>query len=444
MHVHPRFVNLPFPTRSLVLAAVVSLSAACSGNGGSANPDPVFTPPQQASVSSPSVLFTQGDGVEVRNGGYGSAIANVPGKPDEIYMMTDRGPNIDNQAGTGKIFPIADFCPTIGHFKVSSTGLTKIRDIQLKRPDGTLFTGLPNPAGMGATGEVAEDLNGQALGTDPYGIDSEGLVALADGTFWISDEYGPHIAHFAADGRELERINPFGSGTGGRSLPAVYATRRANRGMEGLTITNDGQWLVGIMQSTMRNPDKASTQDAGSAITRILFYNIASAETREYVYVQNEGGLSNSEILAIPGSDSQFLVIERDGSYFADGAVYKCVYRIDVTGATDISDPANGTNGRLYDGQTVEQLVDGAGLSSKGIVPVTKSLVINMLDYNSYPHDKLEGIAIFDANTLICGNDDDFAVDDNGNGAMVQKLLPATSQPDNNTLYYVDLASPLY
>ncbi|MCB1187016.1 esterase-like activity of phytase family protein [bacterium] len=426
------------------MALLAAMIAGCSSGNSSDNPDPVFTPPLKASVSSPTVLYTQGDGVEVRNGGYGSAIANVPGKKDEIYMMTDRGPNIDNQAGTGKIFPIADFSPAIGHFKISDNGLTKIKDIQFRRPDGTLITGLPNPAGMGSTGEVAEDLSGQALGTDPYGIDSEGLVALADGTFWVSDEYGPHIVHFAADGRELERINPFGSGTGGRKLPAVYATRRANRGMEGLAITNDGQWLVGAMQSTMRNPDKASTQDAGSAITRILFFNISTGATREYAYVQNEGGLSNSEILAIPGRDSEFLVIERDGGYFGDGAAYKNVYLIDITGATDISDPADGPNGKLYGGQTVEQLVDAAGLSANGIVPVSKSLVVNMLDYNNYPHDKLEGIALYDGDTLICGNDDDFSVDDNGNGAMVQKLLPATSKPDNNTIYYVQLSTALY
>lgn len=39
------------------------------------------------------------------------------------------------------------------------------------------------------------------LETDRYGLDSEGLVALKDGTFWVSDEYGPHIIHFDTTGK---------------------------------------------------------------------------------------------------------------------------------------------------------------------------------------------------------------------------------------------------
>ncbi|HEX4017002.1 MAG TPA: esterase-like activity of phytase family protein [Frankiaceae bacterium] len=45
---------------------------------------------------------------------------------------------------------------------------------------------------------------------DPYGYDSEGLVALPDGTFWVSDEYGPYITHFDANGFELGRLTSTG------------------------------------------------------------------------------------------------------------------------------------------------------------------------------------------------------------------------------------------
>ncbi len=34
-----------------------------------------------------------------------------------------------------------------------------------------------------------------------YGLDSEGLAALNDGTFWVSDEYRPHIVHYDANGK---------------------------------------------------------------------------------------------------------------------------------------------------------------------------------------------------------------------------------------------------
>lgn len=116
-----------------------------------------------------------------------------------------------------------------------------VKEIILKSPDGKPITGLPNPKDRGATGEIAYTLDGKILGTDDYGLDSEGIAAAKDGTFWISDEYGPHIVHFAADGTEIERISPYGMTTGNRHLPAVLARRRANRGMEGLALTPDGK-----------------------------------------------------------------------------------------------------------------------------------------------------------------------------------------------------------
>ena len=59
---------------------------------------------------------------------------------------------------------------------------------------------------MGGTGEIPYDGAGNPivvdssrtydattnpLKLDNYGLDSEGLVALKEGTFWVSDGYGP-------------------------------------------------------------------------------------------------------------------------------------------------------------------------------------------------------------------------------------------------------------
>ena len=118
-------------------------------------------------------------------------------------------------------------------------------------------SGRPNPAGQGATGESGIDATGAAITPDPDGLDSEGLALAADGTFWVSDEYGPHIVHFDATGRTLERINAYGTGAGGRRLPLALSLRRPNRGMEGLAITPDGRTLVGLMQSPLDNPTTA-------------------------------------------------------------------------------------------------------------------------------------------------------------------------------------------
>jgi hypothetical protein len=114
--------------------------------------------------------------------------------------------------------------------------------ITLKLPDGTPYTGRVNSAA--STGETITDLNGTTLPCSDTGYDSEGLVALKDGTFWVSDEYGPLITHFDRTGRQIGRFSPYDG-----SPPAELKNRVPNKGMEGLTITPDGQTLVGIMHA---------------------------------------------------------------------------------------------------------------------------------------------------------------------------------------------------
>jgi hypothetical protein len=92
---------------------------------------------------------------------------------------------------------------------------------------------------------------------DDYGLDGKGLVALKDGTFWASDEYGSHLAHFDNDGVEMGRINAFKDDSRHLfHLPAVSQDRCPNRGMKSLAITADETTLVGMMQSTIKNPTK--------------------------------------------------------------------------------------------------------------------------------------------------------------------------------------------
>jgi 3-phytase len=383
--------------------------------------------PDVASTSSPEVIFETDEGVEVRNGGFGSGMDPHPSAEGYFYLLTGRGPNFDGANAGEKVFPVADFSPHIGLFRLQGDSLQKVRTTHLKRTDGTPITGLPNPAGFGGTGETPLDLDGNVLDFDEEGLDPEGIVALRDGTFWLSDEYGPHILHVAADGSTIERINPFGSGTGGRSLPKVLANRRANRGMEGLTITPDGRRLVGIMQSALDNPfDDRSSIRRNSRVTRIVTLDIETGETHQYIYLQEALDLSNSEIKAL--SDTRFLVLERDGLFGGNPdapAQYKNIFRIDISKATDVSDPADSDNGLLVDGKTLEQLTEEE-LYAAGIFPVRKKPAFDMLEsISGYAHDKPEGLALVKGNLLAIVNDDDFAISA-VEGGIIQKILPGT------------------
>jgi hypothetical protein len=184
-------------------------------------------------------------GVNITAGGFGSSLARVPGSTDEFYGLTDRGPNVDGPNGT-KVEPIPSFTPAIGKFKLTGDQAVLEQMIPLQAANGTPYNGRVNS--QANTGETITDLNGTVLPADANGYDSEGLVALADGTFWVSDEYGPFITHFDANGKQIgSRLSPF-DGT----LPAELAKRLANRGMEGLTVTPDGAMLVGLMQSALQ------------------------------------------------------------------------------------------------------------------------------------------------------------------------------------------------
>jgi len=406
---------------------------------------PALSYPAYAEASNPRTLSTAPNGTVIYNSGFGSSLAQDPNDPTVFYLLTDRGPNAAGVAANSIIFGKADFTPQIGKFRLKDNQLTLEQTILLKNAAGLLLTGLPNPSGQGSTGETALDLSGQTLPPSADGLDSEGLVLAPDGTFWVSDEYGPHIVHFDATGKTIERINPFGTGTGGRTLPLVLARRRPNRGMEGLTLTPDGKTLVGLMQSPMYNPSSAAV--SGSTVLRVVTFDLATGATKQYAYLMENASLTGcSEIAAI--TSTTFLALERDGLYggnVAAPAAFKRIYKFDLAGATDISDAGNAAAGKLYGGLTVEQLKDKAGLTTAGVVPVTKTLVLDLLTDISpvYPHDKAEGMTLIGNSMLAISNDDDFGVLDNGQNGFAPKILPATGKVDLNRIYFVPLKTPL-
>jgi len=399
-----------------------------------------------------------GSKMEIRNGGYGSSASVDPKNANRFYALTDRGPNASftGADGKGKMFPTPDYTPRIGHFEILADGSVKqMAEILLKDTSGKNITGLPNSAELGGTGEIPYDKNGNTLKnsdgsikTDDFGLDGEGLAVLADGTFWVSDEYGPHMVHFDATGKEIGRINAFTNDSRNIfTLPAEFKNRRANRGMEGLTITPDQKTLVGIMQSTMYNPSSAvKTLD----ITRIVTVNLETGTIGQYLYKQEKAANSNSEIVAL--SNDSFLVIERDGTFAKDTANgQKNVYKITLSSGTNIENVTlkagmvqDKALGLTIDTKTLEEsLLASSGnwdiLLANGIVPVSKTLVVDMIKENNYPHDKMEGLIVFNNNKLGILNDDDFATWATG-GVLEQKYLDTGKTIiDGNTLYVVDV-----
>ena len=393
--------------------------------------------PRVATVDTPRTLATIG-GITIA-GGFGSALAPDPNAPGYFYLLTDRGPNADSTDAEKKVFPVPGFAPRIGRFKLEGDRLRLVKVIELRTAKGRKLTGLPNPDN-GNTGEIAVDLDGRPLGTDPDGIDSEGLVAMKDGSFWISDEYGPWLLHVDAAGRTIERVGPF---SGRRSLPHVLALRRPNRGMESLTLTPDGNHLVEMMQSPLDNPDVGVRKTSRSH--RIVVYDHRKGTSRQFTYLMESPTAVVSEIAAI--SATSFIVSERDQLFPGDPkapAKLKRIYRIDIANATDVSDPENSRHGKLFGGKTLEQLSDEE-IQGAGIAPANKELVVDLLALpGGYPHDKSEGLAIINDSLIAVSNDDDFGIIPDGKGGIAAKQLPGEGgRIDVNRIYFIPLDKPL-
>ena len=394
-----------------------------------------------------------GNTIEFRQGGFGSDLVAHPTNKNQFYAITDRGPNADYNLNkdNGKMFPDPAYVPRIGLFEVQTNGtVKKIKEILLKDRNGQNISGLPN-ANFGATKEAAYDIYGKLLSrqTDEYGLDAEGLVAMKDGSFWVSDEYGPHIVHFDANGIEIDRINAYAQDTRrktGYLLPLEYANRRPNRGMEGLTITPDQKKLVGIMQSTMSNPDKSVVN---SDLTRIVMIDLETKAISQYLYRQeaNTTVHSNTAITAL--NHNSFLVAERDDDFYKDNPqAFKRVYKIDLNQATELESILENEQlkqdeylGLLIEGQTLEQYVldkGWEGLAQFDIHPVTKTLVVDLVERLQYPHDKVEGLWVIDDQHLAVLNDDDYAFSET-DGVLEQKYLDKEQNKiDANTLYIID------
>lgn len=395
-------------------------------------------------------------GVKISAGAYGSSLYPVPGSKNEFYGITDRGPNVDTPDGK-KALPLPDFVPAIAKIRLVGTKAEVLKTIPLRAADGTPYNG--HVSTQADTGESLVDLAGDALSASPYGYDPEGLVALPDGTFWVSDEYGPYITHFSRDGRAIERLSPFDG-----SLPAELADRVPNKGMEGLTVTPDGSTLVGMMQSALQEPDLSSgVKPKNVTSLRIVTYDLHTHATHEYVYLLDDPKTNSgavSEITAL--SATSFLVDERDGSM--EPGAYKKLFKIDISGATDVG-PSADVPGSVYDGtggglligadrRTIDAYVGQddtataeAALKAAGVTPVTKSTYLDLgglvtgLDTTGgfFGHDKIEGVATTDGGrTVVVSNDSDFGIDgvsdDTAPYTLHAKILPDGRQDDGEYL----------
>ena len=350
---------------------------------------------------------------------------------NSYWGNTDRGP------GGG----VVDFAPRAHNFSLdiasdgSVSGYTLLKTVVFKK-DGVPMTGL-NP-------RLAPQGDASVLGGS---FDPEGLVVGKNGHFFVSDEYGPSVYEFDADGNYIRAFKTPDNllprdAQGGLNYvdgrPTIVNGRQDNRGFEGLTMSKDGKTLFAVLQDPLVNEgtDKGTVDGRRSRNVRIVSYSVATGEpTGQFIYQlealadingrlpadEQFGGSAQGRNIGLSATialdNGKFLVLERDNRGLGvddpnakNTPGSKRVYLVDLAGATDVSDVSLHNRNDL----------------PAGVVPVTKTLWLDiqaeLTRAGITVTEKMEGIsfgpALDGGYAFVVATDNDFSVTQTGEGVQ--------------------------
>ncbi|KAF6759489.1 esterase-like activity of phytase-domain-containing protein [Ephemerocybe angulata] len=272
-------------------------------------------------------------------------------------------------------------------------------------------------------------------------LDTESIVEDVDGTYWLGDEYGPHIYNFNSSGHRIGVIQPPRAYVPLNSAGNIEFISDANpvtgrmegQGFEGLTMDYETRTLYAMLQSALVQDGGADKDgkksDTTSRYTRIIAYGVGgeSPELKGEWVVPLPRSASkgktraSSEILFV--GDGTFLSLSRDGDGRGgngEKSSYKQIDLFSVNGATSIA-------GSKYDDPS--NPVAAGGNLEGDVVPAEYTSFVDMIDkkslkklglHNGSPDDETliasrwEGLAI--APVCDAENQDDyfvFAIADN-------------------------------
>lgn len=320
------------------------------------------------------------------DGSYSAALDTLP----------DRGPN-----GVGPITGTTDYANRIHRHQIvlrAAAGVLTIAPdggFLLRDETGKTMTGKDPGAGLLTRGGVTYPSPASGEGAGKISLDPEAVTRLADGGFYVSDEYAAGIYLFDKNGRQIGAIATvpaLAPMTGGKlnfngdGPPA--SGRRNNQGMEGLSVSPDGTRLFAVLQSAAVQ-DAASGGAAARNNTRILVYDISKIRTPAApighyaltlpTYRGNGDGkaadstAAQSEVFAL--NNHQLLVLSRDGNGRGKGSkaapVFKSILLADIDGATNLA-------GSAYESGSTPIAKDGVLVD--GIAPAKTGELVNLLN----------------------------------------------------------------
>jgi hypothetical protein len=418
--------------------------------------------------------------------GSGSGLAFDPaswkktatGYTGTLTLLPDRGYNVEGTTDYRDRINTIEVAFTPAPLGASGLPQTQVaaklaRTVLLTDAAGEPTTGLDPVATRPAAGDLP-DLPLSASGR--VSIDPEAIVRLADGSLFISDEYGPYVYRFSAEGRMLSAIRPpaallpmrkgkvdFASNNPGAGAKAPEPKnpetgRQNNQGFEGMALSPDGRTLTVVLQSAARQD--GGDDSATRRHTRALVWDVADPArptlVHEYVvplpvFTDAKGKTlvaAQSELTAIGGG--RFLLLCRDSNnghgMKGTTSLHRKIEILDFSGATDIL-------GRFDDATPVAPkgvLVDGVKAASlTPFVDLNDNAELNRFGLHNGGADdanllseKWEATGLVptlepehpDDYFLFVVNDNDFVTQD---GFQVGAAYKDASGVDNDTMFLV-------
>jgi len=377
---------------ALLLSQTAAVSQAATLTAFAVLPADTFTPGP-----------TSGQLIEAKNDRHPPFIDQQPVQGFSALIKGEAGSYIvlsDN--GFGARHNSSDYLLSIYHiapdFRTASGGMGTIRlsrIINLSDPEHYL----PYPA----TRKTDRLLTGADL-------DPESFRRVADGSYWIGEEFNPALVHFSADGLML--APPFRlAGLNSRGNPSgEQANLPRSRGFEGMALSTDGKWLYPMLEGALEGSG-AGLNIYTFDIKEKKFVNKSALEP-SFRYRLEKGASAIGDFTMF--SETGGLVIERD-SKEGKNALLKKVFRVNFN-----------------------------KLDKDGFLH--KTLVADLMDIKD-PHDlnqdgnerftfpfwTIEGLVVLNATTLGLVNDNNYP--------LGQARDNTGTQPDDNEFILIEVDS---
>jgi hypothetical protein len=394
-----------FKRTCFVISLLIFSSLACNTSiQGNSNLD---TTVSIYCLNTPSIIGVWNE-KQFHEGGF-SGLIRIPGTDSIFLTITDRGPNVpllrasDSLKKDIKFFPFPEYAPTIIRFAIRNGRMVVLNRLPLRFAEGPSPTGLPFPLPFDQSDEIAwTNLQGQTANLGGIGIDAEGITLDTDSTIWITDEYLPALYRVSLkNGLVVKLLSPKKNS----AIPTFYRYRRANRGFESVAKLPDGR-IVAILQSA---PDWTGEDSlALSRLVPILVYNPQTGSSSSFLY---ETTISRGELKAKDFKISDACAVNNNELLLIETAErgktkHRMIYRINLSQATDIS--AWDTLSTSFKSMPI----NAEKASQMGIRVVEKRAVIDLNTVKELERfEKIEGLCLFDSNTIAIINDNDFGVE---------------------------------